>query len=131
MQCHPGRGTFRYDVGGSPNPYWFMFTVSNTRFAFHLIQEPTASCVPVLAWLGGISAMHMMASTVDNIVRQGSTSCKHVWAVLPSPVVSLAREVCATLSRVPVQLVEYEQDGSWYGFRRTFPGTQDALLLWL
>ena len=30
-QCNPGAGSFRYDIGGSPNPYWFEFTVSNTR----------------------------------------------------------------------------------------------------
>ena len=43
-QCHPGQGTFRYDVGGSPNPYWFMFTVSNTRCCLGADAPLTANC---------------------------------------------------------------------------------------
>ena len=58
-QCHPGQGTFRYNVGGSPNPYWFMFTVSNTRCAAGLAQMPLMAarkargpgCAPVYTLL--------------------------------------------------------------------------------
>ncbi|CAL8463361.1 g2895 [Coccomyxa elongata] len=31
IPCNVGDGKFHYYFGGSPNPYWFMFAISNTR----------------------------------------------------------------------------------------------------
>jgi hypothetical protein len=33
ITCNVGEGKFHYYFGGNPNPYWFMFTISNTRWA--------------------------------------------------------------------------------------------------
>lgn len=31
VPCNVGDGKFHYYFGGSPNPYWFMFAIYNTR----------------------------------------------------------------------------------------------------
>jgi hypothetical protein len=31
VPCNVSDGKFYYYFGGTPNPYWFMFTISNTR----------------------------------------------------------------------------------------------------
>ena len=61
--------------------------------------------------------------------RAAALDCQSIvrWLTVPSFRVSLGVRQCATPGRVPVQLVEYEQDGSWHGFRRTFPGARHTL----
>ena len=31
VPCNVGDGKLHYYFGGNPNPYWFMFAISNTR----------------------------------------------------------------------------------------------------
>ncbi|EIE27433.1 hypothetical protein COCSUDRAFT_39101 [Coccomyxa subellipsoidea C-169] len=38
IPCNVGEGKFHYFFGGSPNPYWFMFAISNTRVPIQSVK---------------------------------------------------------------------------------------------
>ena len=97
--CQVKNGTFKYvSVGDLSNPYWFQFSVSNTRCALNLSRQPgisqcsfqkrnnrspmQSSGFSNLQWQLGLTLFSSVSKTVNLLCQagvEGTLQCRAKW----------------------------------------------------